>query len=139
MKKLFGLLFALLICNVALADDADFRCFKSVGLKNTIRLQFSFPAEDQGLGHVRYVNGSAPIPVKKIGERTVSKVPGGRPWVFEMTWQEVGAQGGGKYIIVTQGVLIDEFRYVRQKDGKVFRFEDDPDATGKNGCEWKRQ
>lgn len=52
--------------------------------------------------------------------------------------QEATSDGsGGTYVVVTQGAVLAEFRYIRKKDGKTFTFEEDPDASGENGCEWK--
>lgn len=136
MKTLHALLFGLLLCNGAVANESDFKCMKSVGLKNPIRLQFTFPAENQDIGYVMYQKGSEPIPVKRIKEETIREVPGGRPWVFQSVWEEITDSGiGGKYVIVSQGAIIYEFKYMR-KDGKVFKFEDAFEASTENGCRW---
>lgn len=138
MKIFFALLTGLLLCTSAVADDNDFRCFKSIGLKNPIRLQFTFPSTDHGLGSVSYQNGSGPIAVKQTAEKTLREVPNGRPWVFENVWTEVEPKGaGGRYVFVIQGAVISDFQYVR-KDKKTFRFEEDLDATGDDGCNWKK-
>src|SRR5713101_447786 len=103
MKKLLGLLLGVLLCNGAVAGENDFRCFKSIGLKNPIRLQFTFPPAKQDLGYVTYQNGSAPIRVKRVKEKTIEEVPGGRPWVFQTEWEEIVGNGiGGKYVIISQ-------------------------------------
>ncbi len=138
MKKLSGVLFASLLCGNAWAGEDDFRCLVSVGMKNPIRLQFVFPGDNSDIGHVTYQNGSGALPVKRISERTVEEVPGGRPWLFESVWEENAKDGGGgKYVIQTQGARIEEFKYIRKKDGRVFKFEEDPYSTGEEKCEWK--
>ncbi len=138
MKKWLCVLFASLTCGSALAGEDDFRCLVTVGEKNPIRLQFVFPADNSDIAQVTYQHGSGAIPVKRITERTVEEAPGGRPWLFESVWEETTKDGGGgKYFIQTQGGRIEAFKYVRRKDGKVFKFEEDLDSTGETKCEWK--
>ncbi|HSN90645.1 MAG TPA: hypothetical protein VLS93_05415 [Anaeromyxobacteraceae bacterium] len=85
-----------------------------------------------------YENGAGRIPVKLVEEKELRRVPGGGPSEFEMRWMEVLPDGtGGTYVMTVQGAVLGTFRYVRQKDGKVFRFEEDPDAAGEERCEWK--
>jgi len=136
VNKLIGVLFVVFAVSSALADQNDFRCLKSVGLKNTLRIQFVFQSDQDDAGYVIYQNGSAPIPVKRLKEKEVKRVPGGRPSEFEAQWKEMTPDGnGGTYVFVSQGALIDNFRYIR-KDGKVFRFVEDIDASADNGCKW---
>jgi hypothetical protein len=136
MNRRVGILFIFLAVSSAIADQNDFRCLKSVGLKNTLRLQFVLQTDKDDTGHVVYQHGSAPIPIKKIKEKALNRVPEGRPSAFENQWREITADGnGGTYIFVSQGAQIDTFRYIR-KDGKVFNFAEDIDASTDNGCEW---
>ena len=136
MNKLFGVLIAILVCTSVAADENDFRCLKSIGVKTPLRLQFVFQTDKPDVGYVIYQNGSRPIEVKKLKEREVRRVPGGRPSEFETQWREVTSDGtGGTYVFVSQGAHIDNFRYIR-KDGKIFRFVEDLDASTDNGCEW---
>jgi len=140
MNKLFGVLIALLVCTSAAADVNDFRCLKSTGVQTPIRLQFVFQTDKPDVGYVIYQNGSKPIAVKKLKEREVQKVTGGRPSVTEAQWEEITSDGtGGKYVIVSQGARIYEFRYIRKKDGKLFKFEEDIEASTENGCEWSKK
>ena len=144
MYKLFGILVGILVCtsvctSVA-ADENDFRCLKSIGVKTPLRLQFVFNTDKPDVGYVIYQNGSRPIAIKKLKEREVRKVPGGRPSVFEAQWEEITSDGtGGKYIFVSQGARIYEFRYIRKKDGKLFKFEEDIEASSEEGCEWNKK
>jgi hypothetical protein len=136
MNKLFGVLIAILVCTSAAADVNDFRCLKSIGVKTPLRLQFVFQTDKPDVGYVIYQNGSRPIEVKKLKEREVRRVPGGRPSEFETQWREITSDGtGGTYVFVSQGAHIDNFRYIR-KDGKIFKFVEDLDASTDNGCEW---
>jgi hypothetical protein len=137
MNKLIGVfVIGFLAVSSAIADQNDFRCLKSVGLKNTLRLQFVIRSDKDDVGSVIYQNGGRPIPVKRLKERELKRVPGGRPSEFETQWQEITSDGtGGRYVYVSQGALIDNFRYIR-KDGRVFRFVEDLDASADNGCEW---
>jgi len=139
MKYAFSLLMILglvFVVNNAVADENDFRCLKSIGLKKPIRIQFVFQTEKDNVGYVKYENGSEPIQVKRIKEKELRKAPGGRPSEFEATWQEVTPGGaGGTYLIVSQGARINGFRYIRP-DGKTFRFEEDLDAPADSGCNW---
>jgi len=83
-----------------------------------------------------YQKGSGEIRVKRKKEETVREVTGGRPWEFQSVWEEVTSNGnGGQYIITSQGAIISEFKYIR-KDGKVFSFEDDLEASTADGCRW---
>jgi len=136
------LIFALLgffLVGSAIADPNDFRCLKSVGLKKTLRLQFTFPADSGDVGSVTYENGSGPISVRRVKEKELRRVPGGMPSQFEIGWTEITPDGnGGTYVFISQGAIIDNFRYMR-KDGKVFRFEEDVDASGDNGCTWAKR
>lgn len=133
------LAFGILASLSAAADENDFRCLKSVGLKNPLRLQFTFPVDNKpGSGFVVYQNGSARIPVRRIGSKELRRVSGGRPSEIEMRWEEVTPDGvGGVYVMTVQGAVLGEFRYIRKKDGRVFRFEEDRDASGEERCEWK--
>ncbi len=118
-------------------DENDFRCLKSIGLKSPLRLQFVFRTDKNDLGYVTYQGGSGRIAVKKTKEKELRRVLGGRPSEFETQWQEITSdETGGTYFIISQGALISEFRYIRKKDGKIFRFEEDIDASAEKGCEW---
>jgi hypothetical protein len=140
MKILIGLMFGVLLCSVAVADENDFRCFKSVGLKNPLKLQFDFPSGNQDLGYVTYQNGSRKIPVKNINEKETKAVPGGRPSEFKTEWQEITSDNsGGKYIVVSQGARVYEFKYIGKKDGKIFKFEEDLESSGEKGCKWNKK
>ena len=141
MNKLFGVLIGILVCtSVAAADENDFRCLKSIGVKTPLRLQFVFQTDKPDVGSVIYQNGSRPIAVQKLKEREVRGVPGGRPSITEAQWEEITSDGtGGKYIIVSQGARIYEFRYIRKKDGKLFKFEEDVEASTEKGCEWNKK
>lgn len=124
----------------AISGEDEFRCLTSVGVKNPLKLQFDFPSGKQELGYVTYQNGSGKIPVKNTSVKETRKVPGGRPSELTAEWQEVGPDSsGGKYIIVSQGARIYEFKYIRKKDGKIFRFEEDMDASSENGCNWNKK
>lgn len=125
------------LCKPVFADENDFRCLKSVGLKNPVRLQFTFRADKDDLGHVTYQRGSGQIQVKKISEKELRRVSGGRPSEFEMTWEEVTPEGpGGRYVMVSQGARIYDFQYRGKKAGKALKFEEDLDAFAENGCVW---
>mgnify|MGYP000912425728 FL=1 len=130
---------AIFIGRPVFADEGDFRCLKSVGLKNPVRLQFTFRADKDDLGYVTYQRGSGRIQVKKISEKELRQVPGGRPSEFEMTWDELTPDGsGGRYVMVVQGARIYGFKYIGKKDGKVMKFEEDLDAFSEKGCVWSR-
>ncbi len=135
-KTLFLLLMGLAFCNPIFADENDFRCLKSIHQKKPIKLKFTFPQDNQKTGSVIYQNGKSPIPVKLKVEKTIEEVPNGRPWVIQSVWEESAKEGNaGNYSITSQGADIIEFKYVR-KDGKVFLFEVDDDASTENGCRW---
>jgi len=137
MNRLLWIMLGLLACSAVAADENDFRCLKSVGLKNPLRLQFTFPAGTADSGFVTYQSGSGRIPVRRIEEKELRRVPGGRPSAFQTRWEEVTPDGsGGTYVVVTQGALLEEFRYIRKKDGRIFKFEEDLDASTDKGCEW---
>lgn len=127
-------------CTPVAADESDFRCFKSIGLKNPVRLQFTFRADKDDLGYVTYQRGSGRMQVKKISEKELRRMPGGRPGEFEMTWEEITPNGpGGRYVMVSQGARIYDFRYIRKNDGKALKFEEDLDAFSEKGCDWIKQ
>jgi len=137
MYRFIGvLLIVFFATSSALADQNDFRCFKSVGLKNTLRLQFVFQSDNDDIGYVIYKGGSARIPVKRQKEKELRRLPGGRPSEFETQWREITSdETGGTYVYVSQGAIIDNFRYIR-KDGKIFKFTEDLNASAENGCAW---
>lgn len=125
-----------LLSSAAFAAD-DFRCLKSVGQADPIRLQFSWKANDDQRGYVAYQNGKGRIDVTFLKETELRR-NGGRSSEVETQWQEVTADGsGGTYAIVSQGARISQFRYLRKKDGKVFTFEEDLAATGDDRCKWQ--
>lgn len=139
IRNHFIALLGFFLAGPVIADPNDFRCLKSVGLKKTLRLQFTFPADSGDVGSVTYENGSGPISVKRLKEKELRRVPGGRPSEFEIDWTEITPDGnGGRYVFISQGAIIDNFRYIR-KDGKVFRFEEDVEASGDNGCTWAKK
>ena len=108
MKRLIGVLvIVFLAASSVMADQNDFRCLKSVGLKNTLRIQFVFQSDKDDAGYVVYQGGSAPIPVKRLKTEELRRVPGGRPSVFETQWKEITSDGtGGIYVYVSQGALL---------------------------------
>ncbi len=121
----------------AFADEGDFRCLKSVGLKNPVRLQFTFRSDKDDLGYVTYQRGSGRIQVKKISDKELRRVPGGRPSEIEWVWEEITPDGsGGRYVMVIQGARIYDFRYMGKKNSKVLKFEEDVDAFTDKGCNW---
>ncbi|HAJ26741.1 MAG TPA: hypothetical protein DCG53_05775 [Syntrophus sp. (in: bacteria)] len=121
-------------------DINDFRCLKSIGGKTPLRLQFVFNTDKPDVGYVIYKNGSGPIAVKMIKEREVRRVKGGGPSEYEAQWEEITSDGtGGKYNVVSQGARISEFRYIRKKDGKQFKFEEDVESITEKGCKWNEK
>jgi hypothetical protein len=138
--QLLGLLIGVLLCKPAAAEDNEFRCLKSVGLKNPVNFQFTFRADTGDLGYVSYQRGTGRIQVKKNSEKELRRVPGGRPSEFETTWEEITPDAsGGSYVMVSQGARLYNFRYIRKKDGKVLKFEEDPEAFTDKGCDWKNR
>jgi hypothetical protein len=102
LNKLFVVLIGILVCTSIAAEENDFRCLKSIGLKTPLRLQFVFRDDKPDLGYVIYQKGGGPIAVKKLKEREMRKVPGGRPSATQ--WEEITSDGtGGKYIVVSLG------------------------------------
>lgn len=139
MKIFIGILFGVLLCSGALAGENDFRCFKSVGLKHPLKLQFDFPSENQDLGYVTYQNGSGKIPIKNINVKEIRAVPG-RSSEFKAEWQEVTPDNsGGKYIVVSQGARVYEFQYIRKKGRTIFKFEEDLESSDEEGCKWNKK
>lgn len=142
MKRthLLGLVVVVLLCKPAAAEDNEFRCLKSVGLKNPVNFQFTFRADKDDLGYVSYQRGAGRIQVKKTSEKELRRVPGGRPSEFETTWEEITPDGsGGSYVMVSQGARLYNFRYIRKKDGKVLKFEEDLEAFTDKDCNWKNR
>lgn len=138
MNKLIGLLVGTLLSSQVGADENDFRCLKSVGLKNPLRLQFTVAADSDDVGSVIYKNGSARIPIKRIKETQLRRGPKGRPSEIETRWAEMLPEGGGgTYLVVSQGAVLSGFRYIRQ-DGKQFPFEEEPAAAAEQGCLWPK-
>ena len=71
--------------------------------------------------------------------KELRRVPGGRPAEVETQWSEITSDGvaGGNCAIVSQGARSSEVRYLRQY-GKLFRFEEDLDASTDQGCGWQK-
>ncbi len=145
---------AVLACARAVAGPDDFRCFKSLGHQPPIRLQIDFSGANEG--YVRYEHGSGRIPVVNTATREL-RAPPDRPREFTMRWREqvqaqaqdraqdraqkqdqAAAGAGGEYVMTSQGARVSDFRYIRAKDGKVFRFEEDLPASGENACTWNQ-
>lgn len=111
-------------------------CVKSVGLKKPIRAEFIFPTDSEHFGSVIYQNGSGRVPVRIIEEKVLEERPEG-PWLIQSRWEEVTLNGsGGNYVLAIQGAIMYELRYIRKKDDRLFKFEEDLDAYTDNGCEW---
>ena len=121
------------------AGPDDFRCFKSIGVKPPIRLEIVFPdAHDRG-GYVLYEHGSAKIPIVNVKTSLAAPMPKDRPGEFLSTFREAAADGpGGEYVMTSQGAVVEDFRYIRKRDGKVFRFQEDTQASGEDACTWTR-
>lgn len=127
------------LCKPVAADENEFRCLKSVGSKNPVRLQFTFQADKDDRGYVTYQRGSGRILVRKTGEKEKRRLPGGRPSEFETTWEEITTNGsGGSYVMVSQGARLSDFKYIRKKDGKVLQFEEESEASTETGCRWTK-
>lgn len=136
MDKIFFLLPGLVIGSAVLASENDFRCLRSLGPDSAARLQFSFPNANQDPGFITHANAGRDIPVKRRTEKTVEERHHGRPSVFKTEWEEAGANGpGGTYVIMSQGALIYEFKYL-SRDGEIIEFEVDRDAMSEAGCRW---
>lgn len=127
MNRLIGVLvIGFFAASSAVADQNNFRCYKSVGLKNTLRIQFVIQSDNDSVGYVIYEGGSARIPVKRLKEKELKRLPGEGHRCLKP---------GGIYVYVSQGAIVDNFRYIRS-DGKVFRFVADLGASADNGCAW---
>lgn len=128
------LAFAVLASPQTLADPDDFRCFKSINHQPPIRLEIAFTDAKGGL--VTYEHGHGRIPVV-LTDNTVVHATQDRPDETIMRWTEDSTVGaGGEYVMISQGARVFAFRYVRKKDGKVFQFEEDLEASGENSCTW---
>ncbi|WMW82039.1 hypothetical protein RF679_07060 [Undibacterium cyanobacteriorum] len=137
MNKILVLVFGLALNHVANANENNFRCLQSINLNKPIKLQFNYPQDSEKTGLVTYGNSALSIPVRLKSEKTIREVPNGQPWLFQSTWEEITNAGiGGRYVITSQAADIYEFKYVR-KDGKVFMFKVNIDASTENGCQWK--
>lgn len=137
LVSFFAVMTGIFLCKPVFADENDFRCFKSIGLKKPVRLQLTFQSGKDDLGYITYQRGSGRIQVKKTSEKELRRVPGGRPSEFEITWQEMTPDSsGGRYVMVVQGARIYDFRYTGKKGGKVLKFTEDLDAFGEKGCSW---
>jgi hypothetical protein len=137
MKRRLAILLLLIVAAPAVwADQDTVRCLRSIGLKTPLRLQLGISSETDDRGYVLYQGGSGRIPLKLLKVTELRKVYGGRPSEFETQWVEMPPSGsGGRYIYINQGAIIDDFRYIR-KDGRVFKFVDDPDAYADDRCTW---
>ena len=63
----------------------------------------------------------------------------GWPGEATMRWREDATVGaGGEYVMTSEGARVADFRYIRNKDGKIFRFEEDLQASGENACTWNK-
>lgn len=121
-------------CAHALEPD-DFRCFKSTDVQPPIRLELVLADGPDHDSYVVYEHGHGRIALKQFEEKEIAAA-GDRPGEFRMRWHEAGADGG-EYVMTSQGARVSDFRYVRKRDGKVFRFEEDLAASGQHGCDWQ--
>jgi hypothetical protein len=136
MKHLTALLFAASFTNPVMAQATEFRCLVSIDATTPIRLQFDFPQSERAHAAVRYQRGSKPIPLRALKTSSVEMTPG-RPFEFTTVWKEPG-KNGGTYTVATQGALINEFTYLRARDKKTFKFEEDMGAVETSRCAWKK-
>lgn len=141
MFKTFLLFFTITFFSPgAHAGEEDARCFHSVGQKKFISLEFTFPGDAEKYGYVKYKNGSGTIKVERVSEKELARAPNGRPSLIKSEWKEIiNGQSAGKYIVVSQGAVVQEFKYIRKKDGKIFSFEEFLDPEVEYGCSWNHK
>lgn len=137
MKRCLAVLLLLIVAGPAVwADQDNVRCLRSIGPNAPLRLQLGLSSDSDDRGYVLYQGGSGRIPLKLLKVTELRRVYGGRPSEFETQWVEMPPSGsGGRYVYINQGAIIDDFRYIR-KDGRVFKFVDDPDAYADDRCTW---
>ncbi|MBX3700736.1 MAG: hypothetical protein KF903_07005 [Dokdonella sp.] len=136
MRRLLTLAVAACICGQAHADPDDFRCFVSIGHQPPIRLEIEFT--NANAGYVTYEHGHGRIPVALTDDKSALS-PRDRPGEATMRWREDATVGaGGEYVMTSEGARVADFRYIRNKDGKIFRFEEDLQASGENACTWNK-
>ncbi len=137
MKQIIGFItVSLLSISPALADQWEFRCLQSVGVKQIHRIQLAIDFDANGVGYILHQGGGPRLPIRMVEEKELHRGPAGRPSEFETRWDEVAPNGrGGHYVYVNQGAIIDNFRYIRS-DGSMLRFVDDSDAWTERGCTW---
>lgn len=137
MMRFLALALVACACGQAQAGPDDFRCFVSIGHQPPIRLEIDFTSADGG--HVTYERGHGTIPVVLAEDKAIQSTRD-RPDETMMRWKEDEAKGaGGEYVMISQGARVSDFRYIRKRDGKVFRFEEDLQASGENACTWNHQ
>lgn len=112
----------------------DFRCFKSVGQSQPVRLEFVLADGPHHDSYVVYEHGHGKIPVTQVEMKELAAAPNG-PAEFRTRWRETGPDGG-EYVMDSQGAVVYDFRYIRKRDGKVFRFEEDVQSSGEHRCTW---
>ena len=120
-------------------SSAQVLCFASQPSPQTIRLQFTLPADGSMAAFVRYERGSVDIPAVRLNEAVISQ-PGQLPATVETKFAElVDGQRTGQYVLTTQGGAVGDLVYTRQTDKKTTVFYEDHQATSDNSCSWGPQ
>lgn len=125
----------MLVCSASHAGN-DFRCLTTTDTDKPIRLNFSFPADDQNIGYVQYEKGSKPIAVKRGKEVTLENSAGDRPWLFQTDWKEL-SKPYGVYRVVSQGAIIESVEYTAPNKHKSVLFNEDISSENEDGCAWQ--
>lgn len=115
-------------------------CFKNVQGVKVSRLQLTLPDEGKKMGKIVYQNGHGTIEVKRAKETQLQKYSD-RPSYTETVWVELPEKvGNGKYVMRSQGALIDYFVF-EKRDGKKTKYTEDRDvdAISEMPCGWKQK
>lgn len=133
------LLSVLLSIQLFVSAGAQTLCFASASSGNVIRLQLTLPAEGSRVAYLHYERGEKRIPLIRIHEEVVASSRRGPATVKTVFSEHVKGEQTGKYMLTTQGGVVGDLVYVRQRSKKAFTFYEDQEATTSDGCLWLRK
>lgn len=88
---------------------------------------------------IRYFGKNRDLKIKLKSEAAKSVNNMQTPIVVESRWMEyLSGTETGEYRLTTQGAIVGELTYFRERDNRKFSFHGDKESYGPSGCIWEK-